>query len=137
MSREIIFTDKAPAPIGPYSQAVLSGDTLYVSGQIGIDQYADAWINETIEKETEQVMKNLGYVLEAANMDFSNIVKCSIFISDMNDFAKINSIYANYFDENPPARECVEVSVSRESISPSLNISFIKRGSRILLSIID
>lgn len=117
MSKEIIFTDKAPAPIGPYSQAVLSNGTLYVSGQIGIDQYADAWINETIEKETEQVMKNLGYVLEAAGMDFSNILKCSIFISDMNDFAKINSIYANYFDDNPPARECVQVSVLPKNVN--------------------
>ena len=121
MSKEIIFTDKAPAPIGPYSQAVLSGNTLYVSGQIGIDQYADAWINETIEKETEQVMKNLGYVLEAANMDFSNIVKCSIFISDMNDFAKINSIYAAYFDKNPPARETVQVSVLPKNVNVEIS----------------
>ena len=126
MSKEIIFTDKAPAPIGPYSQAVLMKDTLYVSGQIGIDQYADAWINETIEKETDQVMKNLGYVLEAADMNFSNIVKCSIFISDMNDFAKINSVYANYFDENPPARETVQVSVLPKSVNVEISCIAIK-----------
>lgn len=126
MSREIIFTDKAPAPIGPYSQAVLSGDTLYVSGQIGIDQYSDSWINETIEKETEQVMINLGYVLEAANMNFSNIVKCSIFISDMNDFAKINSIYANYFDKNPPARETVQVSVLPKNVNVEISCTAVK-----------
>ena len=121
MSKEIIFTDKAPAPIGPYSQAVLSGNTLYVSGQIGIDQYADAWINETIQKETEQVMKNLGYVLEAAGMDYSNIVKCSIFISDMNDFAKINEVYATYFDDAPPARETVQVSVLPKNVNVEIS----------------
>ena len=126
MSKEIIFTDKAPAPIGPYSQAVLSGDTLYVSGQIGIDQYSDTWINESIEKETEQVMKNLGYVLEAANMEFSNIVKCSIFISDMNDFANINGVYADYFDENPPARETVQVSVLPKNVNVEISCIAIK-----------
>ena len=121
MSKEIIFTDKAPAPIGPYSQAVLANDTLYVSGQIGIDQYADAWINESIEKETEQVMKNIGYVLEAADMDFSNIVKCSIFISDMNDFSRINSVYDKYFDDLPPARECVQVSVLPKNVNVEIS----------------
>lgn len=126
MSKEIIFTDKAPAPIGPYSQAVLSGNTLYVSGQIGIDQYVEAWINESIEKETEQVMKNLGYVLKAAGMDFYNIVKCSIFISDMNDFARINSVYANYFDENPPARETVQVSVLPKNVNVEISCIAIK-----------
>lgn len=126
MSREIIFTDKAPAPIGPYSQAVLVNDTLYVSGQIGIDQYADAWVNESIEKETEQVMKNLGYVLEAANMKHSDIVKCSIFVSSMKDFAKINSVYATYFNDNPPARETVEVSCLPKSVNVEISCIAIK-----------
>jgi len=126
MSKEIIFTDKAPTPIGPYSQAVLVDNTLYVSRQIGIDQYADAWINETIEKETEQVMKNLGYVLEAAGMNFSNIVKCSIFISDMNDFSRINSVYANYFDEAPPARETVQVSVLPKNVNVEISCIAVK-----------
>ena len=126
MTKEIIFTDKAPAPIGPYSQAVLVDNTLYVSGQIGIDQYADTWINESIEKETEQVMKNLGYVLEAAGMDFSNIAKCSIFISDMNDFSRINGVYADYFDEQPPARECVQVSVLPKNVNVEISCIAIK-----------
>jgi len=126
MNKKIIFTDKAPAPIGPYSQAVLSGDTLYVSGQIGIDQYIDALINETIEKETEQVMKNMGYILEEAGMGFENIVKCSIFISDMNDFSKINSVYATYFNEAPPARETVEVSTLPKNVNVEISCIAIK-----------
>lgn len=126
MTKEIIFTDKAPAPIGPYSQAVLVDNTLYVSGQIGIDQYADAWINETIEKETQQVMQNLSYVLEAAGMNFSNVVKCSIFISDMNDFAKINGVYAQYFNDVPPARETVQVSVLPKNVNVEISCIAIK-----------
>lgn len=121
MSRKVIFTDKAPAPIGPYSQAILVNNTLYVSGQIGIDQYADAWINETIEKETEQVMKNMGYILEAAGMDFSHIIKCSIFVSDMGNFANINGVYATYFPENPPARETVEVSCLPKNVNVEIS----------------
>lgn len=126
MSRKVIFTDKAPAPIGPYSQAVLVNDTLYVSGQIGIDQYADAWIHETIEKETEQVMKNMGYILEAAGMNFSHIIKCSIFVSDMGNFTNINGIYAKYFPENPPARETVEVSCLPKNVNVEISCIAIK-----------
>lgn len=108
--KEIIHSTKAPAPIGPYSQAVKSGSTLYVSGQIPIDQQNDAMIEGTIEEETEQVMKNIGYILEEAGLGFSNVVKCSIFVSSMDDFARINAVYGKCFDSNPPARETVEVS---------------------------
>ena len=108
--KKIINSNKAPEPIGPYSQAVLKGDTLYVSGQIAIDQESGNIINDTIVLETEQVMKNLQFILKEADLTFSNIVKCSIFIKNMNDFGSINGVYAKYFIENPPARETVEVS---------------------------
>ncbi|MEO1256866.1 MAG: RidA family protein, partial [Bacteroidota bacterium] len=108
--KEVINTSKAPAPIGPYSQAIKVGNVLYVSGQIPIDQKNDSLIAGSIEEETEQVMKNLGYILEEADLSFDHVAKCSIFVSRMDDFSRINSIYGKYFKENPPARETVEVS---------------------------
>ena len=105
--KKIIFTDKAPAAIGPYSQAVLSNGTLYVSGQIAL---ALVEAGATIEDETRQVMKNILAILEAANMTFDNVVKCTIFVKDMNNFAAINGVYGEYFTTNPPARETVEVA---------------------------
>lgn len=110
MSKQIIHTSDAPAPIGPYSQAVLVHDTLYVSGQIALDADTGELINHNITEETHHVMKNLEAVLSAADMSFSNVVKCSIFVKDMNEFTTINEAYAQYFKENPPARETVEVS---------------------------
>ncbi|WP_395043197.1 RidA family protein [Flavobacterium sp.] len=109
--KKIIFTDKAPAPIGPYNQAVLIGNTLYTSGQIALNPTTMELVLDDIETETKQVMENMKAVLEAAQMTFDNIVKTTIFIMDMNDFAKINSVYASYFDEKTaPARETVQVA---------------------------
>jgi 2-iminobutanoate/2-iminopropanoate deaminase len=109
--KKIIFTEKAPAPIGPYNQAVLIGNTLYTSGQIAINPVNNEMVLETIEVETKQVMQNMQAVLEAAGMTFENVVKTTIFIMDMNDFAKINSVYGSYFDEKmAPARETVQVA---------------------------
>ena len=105
--KQIIFTEKAPAAIGPYSQAVLSNGTLYVSGQIAI-ALVEAGAN--IEDETRQVMNNMQAILEAANMTFEHVVKCTIFVKDMNNFAKINGVYGEFFISNPPARETVEVA---------------------------
>lgn len=110
MESEIILTDQAPAPIGPYSQAVLVGNTLYISGQIPINPESGTLIEESIEAETHQVMKNLEGVLKAAGMSFSNLVRTTIFIKDMNDFSRINVVYGNYFTDTFPARETVEVS---------------------------
>ena len=110
MSKIIIYSDKAPEPIGPYSQAIKTGDTLYVSGQIPIDAATGQMVEDDIAGETDQVMKNIGLVLNAAGMDFSNVVKCSIFVTDMKDFMVINSAYGKYFDTEPPARETVEVA---------------------------
>jgi 2-iminobutanoate/2-iminopropanoate deaminase len=110
MSKQIIRTADAPAPIGPYSQAVLVNGTLYVSGQIALDADTGELVNHNITEETHHVMKNLEAVLSEAGMSFANVVKCSIFVKDMNDFATINEAYGQYFKENPPARETVEVS---------------------------
>ena len=107
---KIINSSNAPAPIGPYSQATLAGNTLYVSGQIPIDPSTGKLISGSIEEETDRVMKNLNAILVEVGADFSNVVKCSIFVKDMSDFAKINGIYGEYFQSNPPARETVEVS---------------------------
>jgi 2-iminobutanoate/2-iminopropanoate deaminase len=110
MPNTIIFTKEAPAPIGPYSQAVLAGNTLYVSGQIALDAESGELINENITEETHAVMKNLEAVLRAAKFSFSDVVKCTIFIQNMDQFGVINEAYGQYFKNNPPARETVEVS---------------------------
>jgi 2-iminobutanoate/2-iminopropanoate deaminase len=109
MPNQIIFTPEAPAPIGPYSQAVLAGSTLYVSGQIALDAETGDLINENITEETHAVMKNLEAVLRQAGFAFSDVVKCTIFIIDMEQFGTINEAYGQYFKSNPPARETVEV----------------------------
>ena len=114
--KKIINSPKAPAPIGPYSQAIKAGDTLYVSGQIPLDEATGSLVEGTIEEETEQVMKNLSYILEEAGLTFKSVVKCSIFVSDMENFANVNSVYGRYFPEDPPARETVEVSQLPKSV---------------------
>jgi len=109
--KKIINTKNAPAPIGPYNQAVLNGNMLFTSGQIAIDPISGNLNTETIKKETETVMENLKAVLKEAGMTFNHVLKTSIFITDMNNFAVINEVYSSYFDEsNAPARETVEVS---------------------------
>jgi 2-iminobutanoate/2-iminopropanoate deaminase len=110
MIKQIINTTEAPAPIGPYSQAVMAGSTLYVSGQIALDADSGELINENITEETHQVMKNMEAILRKAGMSFDHVVKCTIFIKDMGQFATINEAYGQYFKENPPARETVEVA---------------------------
>jgi len=109
--KKIINSEKAPSPVGPYNQSILAGNTLYVSGQIAIDQSSGKLILDNIEVETHQVMKNLGYVLAAADMTFENIVKCSVFVKDMEMYSRINAVYAQYFnDDTAPARELVQVA---------------------------
>ena len=110
MSKTIIYSDQAPEPIGPYSQAIQAGNMLFVSGQIAIDRKTGNLVSGSLADETHQVMKNLKAVLSAAGLDFTHVVKCSIFLKDMNSFAEVNAIYGEYFNANPPARETVEVS---------------------------
>ena len=121
MSKIIINTEKAPAPIGPYSQATKVGNTLYVSGQIAIDQSSGNMILDSITNETHQVMKNIGYILDQASMSYDNVVKCSIFVSDMGNFATINAAYGEYFKNNPPARETVEVSCLPKNVNVEIS----------------
>ena len=109
--KKIIQTPNAPAPIGPYNQAVLVGNTLYISGQIPMDPTSGELVTGTVKEETDQVMKNLNAVLEAAGMTFDNVVKTSIFVKDMNQFSEINEVYGAYFNsDTAPARETVEVA---------------------------
>ncbi len=110
MSKKIIQSADAPAPIGPYSQAVQAGNMLFVSGQVSIDSATGEVIKGGINEETQQVMKNLEAILKAAGSSFAQVVKCTIFIRDMGQFSAINEAYGQYFTENPPARETVEVS---------------------------
>lgn len=109
--KKVIQISGAPAPIGPYSQAVLVNDTLYVSGQIPMNPMTGELVNGSIEDLTDRVMNNIGNLLNEADMDYSNIVKCSIFLKDMGQFSAVNEVYAKFFDELPPARETVQVSM--------------------------
>jgi 2-iminobutanoate/2-iminopropanoate deaminase len=111
MPHQIIFSDQAPAPIGPYSQAVKAGNTVYVSGQIPLDAAGQLVGTGDVTAQTHQVLQNLTAVLAAAGLALTDVVKCSIFVKDLGNFATINQIYGTYFDEaTPPARETVEVS---------------------------
>ena len=109
MSKQIIYSADAPEPIGPYSQAVRFGNQLFVSGQIALDKATGSFLNHSVEEETRQVLKNLKAVLNAGDMDVEHVVKCTIFLTDMNDFPVVNKIYGEFFSMNPPARETVEV----------------------------
>jgi 2-iminobutanoate/2-iminopropanoate deaminase len=109
--KKIINSDKAPAPVGPYNQAIIHNGTLYASGQIAIDPSTGALVTDNIEAETQQVMNNVGAILEEAGLGYNDIIKCSIFVADMNNYSRINEVYARYFDESTaPARELVEVA---------------------------
>ena len=122
--KTIIQTTKAPAPIGPYNQAILVDNTLFTSGQIALDPKTMELVNRDIEMETTQVMKNLCEVLKAAGRDFADVVKTTIFLNDMEDFAKVNEIYGSYFNhKNAPARETVQVAALPKNVR--VEISFI------------
>ena len=119
--KKIIYTKDAPNAIGPYSQAILSNNTLYCSGQIAIDCMGNLK-NESIEEETKQIIKNIAAVLKKAEMDFSNVVKTTIFLKDMNDFSIVNNIYQKTFENDPPARETVEVSRLPKDVNIEISV---------------
>ena len=119
--KKIIYTKDAPNAIGPYSQAILSNNTLYCSGQIAIDCKGNLK-NESIEEETKQIIKNIAAVLKKAKMDFSNVVKTTIFLKDMNDFSIVNNIYQKTFKNEPPARETVEVSRLPKDVNIEISV---------------
>ncbi|MEM5538597.1 MULTISPECIES: RidA family protein [unclassified Olleya] len=125
--KKIITTSKAPAPIGPYNQAVLSGNTLYTSGQIALHPETGELVMDDIKTETKQVMENMKAVLEAADMTFEHVIKTSIFISDMHNFAQINEVYGTYFkDETAPARETVEVANLPKFVNVEISMIAVK-----------
>ncbi len=110
MAKEVVYSANAPEPIGPYSQAIKTGNMLFVSGQVAIQKSSGNLVTGNILDETHQVMKNLAEILKAGGMDFSNVAKSTIFLKDMNNFPKVNEVYGSYFKDMPPARETVEVS---------------------------
>ena len=125
--RKIITTKNAPAPIGPYNQAILVNDTLYLSGQIGLDPRLMKMVEGDIKKETEQVMENLKNVLEAAEMTFNHVIKSSIFLSDMEDFGEVNEVYGSYFlNETAPARETVAVRTLPKHVRVEISMIAVK-----------
>ena len=121
--KKIINTDKSPAPIGPYNQAILKDNMLFISGQIALDPVSMKLNNQTIEKETNQVMLNLKYILKEANMDFNNVVKTSIFLSDMSLFNKVNNVYGKYIiPGNEPARETIAVKTLPMNVNVEISM---------------
>lgn len=126
MSKKVIKSDHAPAPIGPYSQAVLVGNTLYCSGQVALDPSSGELVISDLAAETHQVMKNLRGVLNEASMQFSDVIKCSIFLKDMNDFKEVNTIYGEYFTSDFPARETVQVAGLPLNVNVEISLIAIK-----------
>lgn len=126
MSKEVVYSSNAPEPIGPYSQAIKAGNMLFVSGQIAIQKSSGQILTANIDDETKQVMSNLSDVLRAGGMDFSNVVKTTIFLKSMGDFPKVNEIYGSYFTSNPPARETVEVSRLPKDVNVEISCIAVK-----------
>ena len=126
MSKEVIYSVNAPEPIGPYSQAIKVGSMLFASGQIAIQKTTGKIITDNITEETNQVLANLGDVLQSAGMDFSHVVKCTIFLKDMNQFPQVNEAYGKKFTSNPPARETVEVSRLPKDVNVEISCIAVK-----------
>ena len=122
MAKQIIITENAPAPIGPYNQAILAGNTLYVSGQIPIDPATGELVQGSVEEEAKLVMKNLEAVLSEAGFGFENVVKTTIFLRDMADFAAVNEVYGRYFGEDAPARETVAVAGLPKNVNVEISV---------------
>ena len=126
MKKIIINTKNAPAAIGPYSQAILVDKTLYCSGQIAINPKNNLIINSSIKEETEMIMKNIFEILSSAQMNFDNIVKCTIFLKNMDDYNEVNKVYSKYFKNDPPAREAVEVSKLPKNVNVEISTIAVK-----------
>ncbi len=110
MFKEIVYTEKAPPPVGPYAQAVRAGDMLFISGQIPIEPRSGQPVGGDVERQTKQVMENIGAILRSQGLSFINLVKTTIYLANLGDFEAVNRIYGGYFDSDPPARACIEVS---------------------------
>jgi 2-iminobutanoate/2-iminopropanoate deaminase len=126
MAKSVVYSADAPQPIGPYSQAIQAGNMLFISGQIAIQKSTGNILTGNIQTETKQVMENLNHILKSAGMDFSNVVKSSIFLKDMNNFPKVNEVYGQYFQQQPPARETVEVSRLPKDVNVEISCIAVK-----------
>ena len=127
MKKRIVSTLNAPTPIGPYNQAVMANDTLYISGQIPLKSENMELVQGDIKKETQQVMENLGYILDAAEMKFENVVKSTIFLSEMKNFGKVNQIYSSYFEnKSAPARETLAVKTLPKNVRIEISMIAVK-----------
>ncbi len=124
--KKIIKTNNAPAAIGPYSQAILSNNTLYCSGQIAINPETGNLVIDNITNETTQIMNNILAVLQSAKMDFSNVVKCSIFMKNLNNYSEVNKVYSDFFTKNFPAREAIEVSNLPKNVNVEISVIAVK-----------
>ncbi|NRB65100.1 MAG: RidA family protein [Saprospiraceae bacterium] len=121
--KKVITTSQAPAPVGPYNQAIIHNDTLYASGQIALDPATGELIMDNIEVETHQVMKNIKAILDEAGLTFHEVIKCSIFVSDIANYSRINAVYATYFDEaTAPARELVQVAALPKGVNVEISV---------------
>ena len=123
MSKQIIRTEKAPAPIGPYNQAIKAGGLLFISGQVAIDATTNELITGSIAQEAHQVMKNIDVILKEANLTYQHVVKTTIFLSDMSLFAEVNEVYAGYFDGDFPARETVAVKGLPKNVNVEISMT--------------
>ena len=123
---KVILTNNAPQPIGPYSQAIMNNNTLYISGQIAIIPQTGEINLSSIESETKQVMENIKAIIDAAGLTMSHIVKTSIFLTNMSNFSKVNEVYDTYFKENPPARETIQVSALPKNVNIEISVIAIK-----------
>lgn len=126
MAKTVVYSADAPEPIGPYSQAIQVGNMLFISGQIAIQKSTGNILNSDIQVETKQVMENINHILKAAGMNFSHVVKSSIFLKDMNNFPKVNEIYGQFFQQQPPARETVEVSRLPKDVNVEISCIAVK-----------
>lgn len=126
MTKNVIFSPNAPAPIGPYSQAIQAGNLLFVSGQIAIEPSTGNLTTGNIQEETHLVMKNMSEILRVASCDFSHVVKTTIFLKDMNNFPRVNEVYGSYFTKEPPARETVEVSRLPKDVNVEISCIAVK-----------
>ena len=119
---KVIYSSEAPDPVGPYSQAIQVGNFVFLSGQIPICQQTGKLVLDSIEEQTKQVMKNIGFVLKSAGLSFEHIIKATIFLTSLDNFDKVNSVYASYFSEAPPARSCVEVSKLPKNVDVEIEV---------------
>nr|MDO8082051.1 RidA family protein [Candidatus Freyarchaeota archaeon] len=127
VEKKVIKTDKAPAPVGPYSQGIIAGNFIFVSGQVPLDPKTGKMVEGTISQQTEQVLKNMQAILEAAGAGLKDVVKCTVFLKDMNTFSEMNQKFAEFFKDNPPARAAIEAARLPRDVGVEIEAIAIKR----------